>query len=389
MTDSTTDGDRRTHLSRALPIDRFNAFSDGVFAIAITLLVLELPVPTGEDLLASLVEEWPEFLGYFISFAFIGMSWMTHARVTGFMKGGDTAAGGLNLLALLFIALLPFATSLMVSNIGGPDERVAVLIYGINVLVASVMLTLLMAYLVRKPDAVAGRNRRRDAGGADSAAQDLQRGLAHRGRLRPGHAAGRDRSLRAGYHPHAGLAIHPVAPHLRIHAYDCRTLVPQHPGRARERLRRPPAPAPHAPDPDRLQLGGPAHRAGPMPAVGRGPRPGHLDIPTPAHPPAAPGSLERWPRQPGPDLGVQCDRRHRSGNHRVVVTCRGGPELLQVIEVDLPAPAPDEVRIQVEATGDSGYGLVPVSRRPGNGSSRPISMAPSMASLRFDTPSFP
>jgi len=150
MTDPTTDDDRRSHLSRALPLDRFSAFSDGVFAIAVTLLVLELPVPTGADLFGSLLEEWPEFLGYFISFAFIGMSWMTHARVTGFMKSGDTASGGLNLLALLFIALLPFATSLMVSNIGGPDERLAVLVYGINVLVASVMLTLLMAYLVRQ-----------------------------------------------------------------------------------------------------------------------------------------------------------------------------------------------------------------------------------------------
>jgi uncharacterized membrane protein len=150
MTDPTADGDRRTHLSRALPLDRFNAFSDGVFAIAITLLVLELPVLTGADLLASLAEEWPEFLGYLISFAFIGMSWLTHARVTGLMKGGDTAAAWLNLLALLFIALLPFSTSLMVSNIGSVDERTAVLVYGSNVLIASVMLTLLMAYLVRQ-----------------------------------------------------------------------------------------------------------------------------------------------------------------------------------------------------------------------------------------------
>ena len=134
----------------ALPLDRFNAFSDGVFAIAITLLVLELTVPVGPDLFKSLVEEWPEFLGYLISFAFIGGSWMTHARTTRLMKRGDTLAGGLNLLALLFIALLPFSTSLMVSNLAGPDEQMAVLIYGLNVLVASVMLTLLMAYLVRE-----------------------------------------------------------------------------------------------------------------------------------------------------------------------------------------------------------------------------------------------
>ncbi len=132
------------------PLDRFNAFSDGVFAIAITLLVLELTVPLGPDLFERLVEEWPEFLGYLISFAFIGGSWMTHAHTTRLMKRGDTLAGGLNLVALLFIALLPFSTSLMVSNLPGPDAQLGVLIYGINVLVASVMLTLLMAYLVRE-----------------------------------------------------------------------------------------------------------------------------------------------------------------------------------------------------------------------------------------------
>ncbi len=150
MTDRTTDGDRQVRLPDGLPLDRFNAFSDGVFAIAITLLVLELPVPTGSDLFKRLLEEWPELLGYLISFAFIGGSWMTHARTTRLMQDGDTVAAGLNLLALLFIALLPFSTSLMVSNLSGPDAGVAVVIYGLNVLVASVMLTLLMAYLGRR-----------------------------------------------------------------------------------------------------------------------------------------------------------------------------------------------------------------------------------------------
>ena len=134
-----------------MPLDRFNAFSDGVFAIAITLLVLELPVPTGpEALLPTLAEEWPEFLGYLISFAFIGGSWMTHARMTRLMKRGDASAFGFNLLFLLFVALLPFTTSLMVTHLTGPDAQVAVLIYGLNVLVASLLLTFLMSHLARE-----------------------------------------------------------------------------------------------------------------------------------------------------------------------------------------------------------------------------------------------
>ncbi len=147
MSNERTGGPRLHH---DLPVDRFNAFSDGVFAIAITLLVLELAVPVGPDLLEHLAEAWPEFLGYLMSFAFIGGSWMTHARTTKLMAGSDTLAGGLNLLGLLFIALLPFSTSLMVGNLAGPDVKVAVLVYGLNVLVASVILTLLMAYLVRE-----------------------------------------------------------------------------------------------------------------------------------------------------------------------------------------------------------------------------------------------
>ena len=66
-----------------LPLDRFNAFSDGVFAIAITLLVLEITIPhAGESVLPALREQWPEFLGYYISFAFIGGIWIAHSGVT-------------------------------------------------------------------------------------------------------------------------------------------------------------------------------------------------------------------------------------------------------------------------------------------------------------------
>jgi uncharacterized membrane protein len=140
--------DRR--LADLVGLDRFGAFSDGVYAIAITLLVLELTVPEGpEPLGRALVEQWPEFLGYFISFAFIGGSWLTHARMTRLMRHADSAAAGLDLLILILIALLPFTTSLMVTHLGGEEVGPAVLIYGLNVLLASAALSLLLVYLGR------------------------------------------------------------------------------------------------------------------------------------------------------------------------------------------------------------------------------------------------
>ena len=80
-------------IERTLPLDRFNAFSDGVFAIAITLLVLEITVPKqGVRLLPALREEWPEFLGYYTSFAFIGGLWVVHSAATKLMKRADAVA---------------------------------------------------------------------------------------------------------------------------------------------------------------------------------------------------------------------------------------------------------------------------------------------------------
>lgn len=141
--------DRRT--SRAadvLPLDRFNAFTDGVFAIAITLLVLELSVPAvGGRLLPALAEQWHEFLGYLISFVFIGGIWVSHAGMTKLMRHADTLAYGIDLLMLLFVGVLPFSTNLMVTHLSGPDVKAAVIIYGVNVLLASLLLSLLMFYI--------------------------------------------------------------------------------------------------------------------------------------------------------------------------------------------------------------------------------------------------
>jgi len=127
------------------PLDRFNAFSDGVFAIVITLLVLELPVPPStEPILPALAESWPDFLGYLISFAFIGGIWISHAGLTRYMRRGDVVSFRLNLVLLLFVSLLPFSTHLMVAHMHGADASVAVAVYGANLFLESALITALM-----------------------------------------------------------------------------------------------------------------------------------------------------------------------------------------------------------------------------------------------------
>ena len=141
-------GGRTSRAADVLPLDRFNAFTDGVFAIAITLLVLELSVPAVDArLLPALGEQWQEFLGYLISFVFIGGIWVSHAGMTKLMRHADTLAYGIDLLMLLFVGVLPFSTNLMVTHLSGPDVEAAVVIYGVNVLLASLALSLLMFYI--------------------------------------------------------------------------------------------------------------------------------------------------------------------------------------------------------------------------------------------------
>jgi uncharacterized membrane protein len=141
----------RSRLTHILPTDRLNAFADGVFAIVITLLVLELPVPeAAEGLLGALLAEWPDFLAYLISFVFIGGFWMTHASITRLTAQEDQVTFRLTLIALFFISLIPFSTSLMATHLTGPGSRLSVSIYGLDLLIASIMLSGIMRYLARR-----------------------------------------------------------------------------------------------------------------------------------------------------------------------------------------------------------------------------------------------
>lgn len=137
-------GSRRIDL---LPKDRLEAFADGVFAIAITLLVLEIGLPEGgENFWHSLAEEWPSFLGYLVSFAFIGGLWIDHVSFTRLIKQSDHTLFSLNLLVLLFVAILPFSTELMATQLGEAGERGAVALFGTNLALASIMITATISY---------------------------------------------------------------------------------------------------------------------------------------------------------------------------------------------------------------------------------------------------
>jgi uncharacterized membrane protein len=143
----------RRRLTDILPTDRLNAFADGVFAIVITLLVLELPVPeVAEGLMWALLEEWPSFLAYLISFVFIGGFWMTHASITQLTEQEDPVTFRLTLVMLFFASLIPFTTSLMATHISGAGSQLSVLVYGLNLFIASLMLSAIMRYLARRPD---------------------------------------------------------------------------------------------------------------------------------------------------------------------------------------------------------------------------------------------
>jgi uncharacterized membrane protein len=144
-----------TEPSRAqnLRTSRMEAFSDGVFAIAITLLVLEIAVPVvaGADLLRGVEDEWPSYLAYFVSFSTIGAVWLMHSLITEFLDHADQVFLRLNLLLLLVVAFLPFPTSLVARSLGDPEhERVAATMYGVNFLLASVLLYVLWRYAVHQ-----------------------------------------------------------------------------------------------------------------------------------------------------------------------------------------------------------------------------------------------
>ena len=127
---------------------RVEAFSDGVFAIAITLLVLELKVPTAPAgaLLPALARQWPTYLAYLTSFATILVMWVNHHRLFTHIHRTTGAFLFLNGLLLLFVTAVPFPTSLVSELLLGPDARPAAAIYAGTYFLIAIAFNVLWRY---------------------------------------------------------------------------------------------------------------------------------------------------------------------------------------------------------------------------------------------------
>jgi uncharacterized membrane protein len=125
---------------------RLEAFSDGVFSIAITLLVLEIGVPhiaKGASLWSALGAQWPSYAAYVVSFLVIGIMWTNHHTLFSYIARVDRTLIFLNLLLLLVVALLPWPTNLVADYLkdGGSQAKAAVAVYSLVNVAAAIAFT--------------------------------------------------------------------------------------------------------------------------------------------------------------------------------------------------------------------------------------------------------
>lgn len=138
-------------------LDRIVFFSDAVMAIAITLLVIDIKAPEGvADLGPAVLELWPKYLGYFVSFWVIALYWVAHHRCFRYIRAYDRRLIYLNFLFLMFIAFTPFPTSLLFSS---PTQSASVMLYAGTAAGMGLSLLLLWIYASRHRFLPAGISR--------------------------------------------------------------------------------------------------------------------------------------------------------------------------------------------------------------------------------------
>ena len=161
-------------------VGRMEAFSDGVLAIVITLLILDVRVPPAAaaagHLGRALAEQWPQYAAYLISFLVVGIIWLNHHATVQLLARTDHTVQVLNLLLLLPISVLPWPTAVLAEYVHEGtvgDQRVAVVLYGATSTAMALAFNVLWRYVLRHPElrrpdidrqSLAVRNRRYNLG---------------------------------------------------------------------------------------------------------------------------------------------------------------------------------------------------------------------------------
>jgi uncharacterized membrane protein len=127
---------------------RLETFADGIFAIAVTLLVLGIRVPEpSERLVDALVKQAPEFLAYVVSFLTIGIMWVQHHRLFTVIRRSNSTFAMINVIFLMFIAFVPFPTAVLAQRIGSEVDAVpATFLYGATMIGTAVMFNVIWRY---------------------------------------------------------------------------------------------------------------------------------------------------------------------------------------------------------------------------------------------------
>ncbi|MBQ0901038.1 TMEM175 family protein [Micromonospora sp. U21] len=136
--------------------DRLTAFSDGVFAIVITLLVIELRVPEYHkgELLAGLLDEGASYLAFVVSFVYVGVLWLNHHALVRLIRGTTLALSWINLGILFGAVIIPFPTAVLASAFthgDTADRRAAVALYALAAALMSAPWLVFFGYLRRHP----------------------------------------------------------------------------------------------------------------------------------------------------------------------------------------------------------------------------------------------
>jgi TMEM175 potassium channel family protein len=132
-----------------VPKNRLEAFSDGIFAFAATLLILNMAVDQARPLGPQLLEIWTSYVAYAISFILVGIIWANHHTVMHQIGHVDRFFMMVNVLFLMLIAFIPFPTRLLALDIRTPDAEAAALAYGVTLTLTAILFNVLWRYAAR------------------------------------------------------------------------------------------------------------------------------------------------------------------------------------------------------------------------------------------------